>query len=204
MPGIVDSSRTEQGVDVGQTHFAVVGSAMLRWRRIRKGRGPFFGANDMKSKSMARLALSLLLCLAVGTLEGLVTRPEIPAWYAGLAKPSWTPPPLAFPIAWTILYVLMAFSLWRLWDLQTRSAARTRAMIWFLIQLALNALWSPVFFGWHGTRTALVIIVALLIAIAATMLTASRVDRLAAWLLAPYLLWVAYATTLNAGVVTMN
>ena len=158
----------------------------------------------MTSKSMARLALSLLLCLAVGTLEGLVTRPEIPAWYAGLAKPSWTPPPLAFPIVWTILYVLMAFSLWRLWDLQTRSAARTRAMIWFLIQLALNALWSPVFFGWHGTRTALVIIVALLIAIAATMLTASRVDRLAAWLLAPYLLWVAYATTINIGVVAMN
>jgi tryptophan-rich sensory protein len=77
-------------------------------------------------------------------------------------------------------------------------------MIWFLIQLALNALWSPVFFGWHGTRTALVIIVALLIAIAATMLTASRVDRLAAWLLAPYLLWVAYATTINIGVVAMN
>jgi tryptophan-rich sensory protein len=77
-------------------------------------------------------------------------------------------------------------------------------MIWFLIQLALNALWSPVFFGWHGTRTALIIIVALLIAIAATMLTASRVDRLAAWLLAPYLLWVAYATTINIGVVAMN
>ena len=158
----------------------------------------------MKSKSMARLALSLLLCLAVCTLEGLVTRPEIPAWYAGLAKPSWTPPPLAFPIAWTVLYVLMAFSFWRLWDLQTRSAARTTAMTWFLIQLALNALWSPVFFGWHGTRAALVIIIALLVAIAATMVAASRVERLAAWLLAPYLLWVAYATSINIGVVAMN
>lgn len=158
----------------------------------------------MKSKSMARLGLSLLLCLGVGTLEGLVTRPEIPAWYAGLAKPSWTPPPLAFPIAWTVLYVLMAFSFWRLWDLQTRSAARTTAMTWFLIQLALNALWSPVFFGWHGTRAALVIIIALMVAIAATMVAASRVERLAAWLLAPYLLWVAYATSINIGVVAMN
>ena len=158
----------------------------------------------MKSKSMVRLVLSLLLCLAVGTLEGLVTRPEIPTWYAGLAKPSWTPPPPAFPIAWTVLYVLMAFSFWRLWDLETPSAARTRAMIWFLIQLALNALWSPVFFGWHGTRAALVIIVALFVAIAATIVTASRVDRPTAWLLAPYLLWVAYATTLNIGVVAMN
>jgi len=158
----------------------------------------------MKSKSLVRLALSLLLCLAVGGLGGLVTRPEIPTWYAGLAKPPWTPAPLVFPIAWTVLYILMAVSFWRLWNQETRSAARTRAMIWFLIQLALNALWSPVFFSWHGTRTALAIIIALLIAIAATMIAASRLDRLAAWLLAPYLLWVAYATTINIGVVALN
>jgi len=158
----------------------------------------------MKSKSIARLGLSLLLCLSVGTIEGLVTRPEIPTWYAGLIKPSWTPPPLLFPIAWTLLYILMAVSFWRLWDLPTRSAARTAAMIWFGVQLALNALWSPVFFGWHGTQAALAIIVGLLIAIAATMHAASRADRLAAWLLAPYLLWVAYATTINIGVVAMN
>ena len=158
----------------------------------------------MKSKSGVRLALSLLLCLSVGALEGLVTRPEIPAWYAGLVKPSWTPPPLVFPIAWTVLYILMAVSLWRLWDLEARSAARTRVLIWFAVQLALNALWSPVFFGWHGTKTALVIIVGLLLAIAAPMIAASRADRPAAWLLTPYLLWVAYATTINIGVVAMN
>jgi NAD(P)-dependent dehydrogenase (short-subunit alcohol dehydrogenase family) len=83
-------------------------------------------------------------------------------------------------------------------------AARSKAMTWFLVQLALNALWSPVFFGWHRTRTALIIIVALLVALAATIITAARVDRAAAWLLAPYLIWVAYATTVNAGVVVMN
>jgi len=77
-------------------------------------------------------------------------------------------------------------------------------MTWFLVQLALNALWSPLFFGWHGTRSALIIIVALLVAVAMTMVTASRIDRLAAWLLAPYLVWVAYATTINVGVVAMN
>jgi translocator protein len=158
----------------------------------------------MRLKSIVRLALSLLLCLSVGTVEGLVTRPEIATWYAGLIKPSWTPAPLVFPIAWTALYILMAVSFWRLWDLETRSAARTKAMTWFLVQLALNALWSPMFFGWHGTRTALVIIIALLVVIAATMIAASRVERLAAWLLAPYLVWVAYATTINIGVVAMN
>ena len=158
----------------------------------------------MGLKSITRLLLSLLLCLSVGVLESLVTRPEIPTWYAGLAKPFWTPAPLVFPIAWTVLYILMAVSLWRLWDMEARSAARTNAMKWFAIQLALNALWSPVFFGWHGTRTALVIIVAMLIAIAATMMAAFRVERLSAWLLAPYLLWVAYAATINIGVIVLN
>jgi tryptophan-rich sensory protein len=150
------------------------------------------------------LALSLLLCLGVGILGSLVTRPEIPTWYAGLVKPSWTPAPLAFPIVWSVLYALMAVSLWRLWDLETRSAARSKAIIWFLVQLALNALWSQVFFGWHNIQAALAVIVGLLIAIAATMLAASRVERLAAWLLAPYLVWVAYAATINIGVVAMN
>jgi translocator protein len=155
-------------------------------------------------KSLVRLVLSLSMCLGVGVLESLVTRPEITTWYASLAKPSWTPPALTFPVVWTLLYVLMGISFWMLWDRTQSSAYRTRAMTWFLVQLALNALWSPVFFGWHGTRSALIIIVALLVAIAATIVTASRVDRLAAWLLAPYLVWVAYATTINAGVVAMN
>lgn len=155
-------------------------------------------------KSITRLALSLLLCLGVGILGSLVTRPEIPTWYAGLVKPSWTPAPLVFPIVWSVLYALMAVSLWRLWDLETRSAARSKAIIWFLVQLALNALWSQVFFGWHNIQAALAVILGLLIAIAATMLAASRVERLAAWLLAPYLVWVAYAATINLGVVAMN
>ncbi|WIG50275.1 MAG: tryptophan-rich sensory protein [Afipia sp.] len=158
----------------------------------------------MTSKSAGRLALCLLLCLGVGILESYVTRPEIPVWYAALAKPWWTPPPVVFPIAWTILYILRAVSLWRLWDRAAPSAPRASAITWFLIQLALNAAWSPVFFGWHGTRTALVIIIGLLIAIVMTMIVASRADKSAAWLLAPYLAWVAYATTLNAGVVAMN
>ena len=158
----------------------------------------------MRLKSISRLVFSLLLCLGVGILGSLVTAPQIPTWYAGLVKPFWTPPPFVFPIAWSVLYLLMAISFWRVWDLETRSTTRTKAIMWFLVQLALNALWSPVFFGWHGTKAALLIILALLLAIAATMLMAIRTDRLAAWLLAPYLAWVAYATTINAGVVALN
>jgi benzodiazapine receptor len=158
----------------------------------------------MPPKSIGRLALCLLLCLGVGFLEGLVTRPQIAGWYAGLTKPSWTPPPILFPIVWTALYLMMAITLWRLWDRVAPSAARTAAIRLFALQLAINAAWSPVFFGWHGLRTGLLIIVALLVALAATIVATGKVDRLAAWLLAPYLVWVAYATTINAGVVAFN
>jgi tryptophan-rich sensory protein len=143
-----------------------------------------------------------LLCLAVGVVGSLATRPEIPVWYAALAKPWWTPPPVVFPIAWTFSRFDGYQSLAAVGS-DPPSPARSSAIIWFWIQLLLNAAWSPVFFGWHGTRTALVII-ALLIAIAMTIMSASRADKTAAWLLAPYLIWVAYATTLNAGVVAMN
>lgn len=155
-------------------------------------------------KSTGRLLLCVMLCLGIGVLGSIVTRPEIPAWYATLVKPSWTPPPFVFPIAWTTLYILMAVSLWRLWDRAPPSPVRRSAITWFLIQLALNAAWSPVFFGWHGIRSALVIIVALLVAIVMTMFAASRADKPAVYLLAPYLVWVAYATALNASIVAMN
>ena len=158
----------------------------------------------MTTKSAGRLLLCLLLCLAVGFLESFFTRPQIATWYAGLAKPSWTPPPFVFPIVWTALYVLMAVALWRLWDRATPSPQRSRAITYFLMQLTLNAAWSPIFFGAHAIVAALIVIVVLLIAIVMTMAASAEVDRPAAWLLAPYLAWVAYATTLNAGIVAMN
>ena len=158
----------------------------------------------MRLESGVRLVVSLLMCLGVGIAESFVTRPEIPTWYATLAKPSWTPPPVAFPIVWTILYVLMAISFWRLWESEARSSDRTKAMIWFVVQLLLNAAWSPFFFSLHATATALVIILALSLAIGVTILFASRVDRFAAGLLVPYLVWVVYACSINAGVVFLN
>jgi tryptophan-rich sensory protein len=98
----------------------------------------------------------------------------------------------------------MGISFWRLWESEPGSQVRSRAMVLFLVQLALNAAWSPAFFGWHDPLSALVIIAALLPTIGATIVFASRVDQVAAWLLAPYLAWVAYASTINAGVVVLN
>lgn len=158
----------------------------------------------MKTLSFFRLVIAVGLCLAVGAVGSLATAPKIPTWYAGLAKPGWTPPDAVFPIAWTTLYVLMAVALWRLWQLHAPSPERRRAVLLWFAQLALNALWSPVFFGMEAPGAALVIVVVLWLAIAATIFACARIDRIAAWLLVPYLAWVSYATTLNVAIVVLN
>ena len=158
----------------------------------------------MKTLSFFRLVLAVGLCLGVGALGSVVTTPKIPTWYAGLTKPDWTPPDWVFPLAWTTLYVLMAVALWRLWQLHAPSPQRRQAVTLFFLQLALNALWSPVFFGLEAIGAALVVILALWTAILATMLACMRIDRTAAALLSPYLLWVSYATALNAAILGLN
>jgi len=155
-------------------------------------------------KSIAALALCLLVCLGVGYAGSFVTAAEIPNWYQGLTKPAWTPPPVVFPVVWTVLYILMALALWRLWDRTPSSPARTRALTLFGVQLVLNAIWTPVFFGMHAPRAGLAVILALLVAIATTIAMAWKADQFAAWLLVPYAAWVAFASVLNAAVAVMN
>lgn len=155
--------------------------------------------------SALRLVACFALCFAVAATGAYVTRPEIPTWYATLAKPSWTPPTWVFPVAWNALYALMAISLWRLWEgARGNVVGAGRAIGLFLVQLALNAAWSPVFFGLHAILTGLAIIVALSIVLSATIVAAYRVDRLSAWMLVPYLAWILYATSLNAGIAVLN
>lgn len=159
---------------------------------------------EMTERSLLRLIACLALCLGVGLANGSVTYPEIPTWYATLSKPSWTPPDWAFPLVWNVLYAMMGVSLWLLWDRAGDASGRRPAITLFLVQLALNAAWSPVFFALHQTRAALAIAVALAVAVAATILAAWHTHRVAAWLLVPYLAWVLYASALNAGIVALN
>lgn len=155
--------------------------------------------------SVLRLVACFALCFAVAAAGAYVTRPEIAGWYSKLAKPAWTPPAWVFPIAWNILYALMAISLWRLWEAaRTRAVGAGRAIGLFLGQLALNAAWSPVFFGLHAIIAGLVIIAGLAIVLTATIGAAYRVDRTAAWLLVPYLAWILYAASLNVGIAILN
>lgn len=159
------------------------------------------------SPSLLRSILRLLACLAltgaVAALGARVTAPAIPEWYAGLVKPAWTPPNAAFPVAWTVLYALMALALWRLWQASER-AGRRAAILLFLLQLALNALWSPVFFGLRAPLAGLGVMVALIAAVVATLKASFRVDRVAGALLLPYLIWLCYACALNGAIVALN
>jgi len=113
------------------------------------------------------------------------------------ARPSWAPPGWLFGPVWITLYTSMAVAAWLVWR-RPASVERTRALRWFAVQLALNAAWSPVFFGLRSLAGGLVVIAALLAAIVATIRAFAPCSRPAAALLVPYLAWVGFASALNA------
>lgn len=158
------------------------------------------GLRGGPAASFLRAAACALLMVAVAAVGGAVTAPEIPTWYATLPKPSFTPPNAVFPVAWTLLYFLMGISLWRLWDRAPDGPDRRWAIALFLVQLALNFAWSPVFFALHAVWVALSIIAAMILVLAAMLRFAFRADALAAWLLVPYLAWLCFASLLNASI----
>ena len=149
------------------------------------------------------LAGFLLLCLGAGALGGFATSRSLETWYPTLIKPSWNPPDAVFAPVWTTLYLLMGVAGWLIWRAPARPSRR-RALILFAVQLLLNSLWSMLFFGLRSPGLALVEIVLLWLAILATMVSARDVSRAAAWLLAPYLAWVSFATVLNASIWRLN
>lgn len=165
----------------------------------------------MTLRSGLVLLASIGVCLAVGWIGSNVTEPALVDWYPSLRKPAWTPPDIAFPIVWTVLYVLMGVAAWLVWRrLQAAPAApQAGARHWlppllFALQLALNSLWSTLFFGWRAPGIASAEILLLIAAIVATMAAFRRVSRPAALLLAPYLMWVVYAAALNLAIWRMN
>jgi tryptophan-rich sensory protein len=148
-----------------------------------------------------RLTISLLLSFAAAGLGSLATYPNIGTWYAGLDKPALNPPNWVFGPVWTTLYIAMAIALYLYWG--SKGTSRT-GFVAFGIQLALNILWSVVFFGLHSPAGGLGIIAALWLAIAATIYLFGKASRPSAYLLVPYLAWVSFATYLNAGIALLN
>jgi tryptophan-rich sensory protein len=152
-----------------------------------------------------RRAMAAVLPVALAALLAtLATRPNIPTWYAGLAKPGFTPPNWVFGPVWTILYVMMAAAAWRILSLPQARPGRRAALTAFFVQLALNAAWSFAFFAAHSPGTGLAVIGALMAAILWTIRLFWPLDRGAAWLLVPYAAWVAYAAALNASIWRLN
>jgi translocator protein len=133
----------------------------------------------------------------VAGIGGAVTRTSVETWYPTLARPAFTPPDWVFGPVWTVLYAMMALAAWLVWR---RIGWQGSALLLFFVQLALNLLWSILFFGLQLVGLALVDIVVLVIVIALTTIAFWWVDRRAGLLFVPYGIWVAYAGILNGAI----
>ena len=142
--------------------------------------------------------LPFILAVAGAAVTGSQFMPG--DWYIGLSKPAWTPPGWVFPIAWTMLYLMIAIAGWLAW----KSGGISSALAIWAFGLVLNALWSYVMFGRHEIGWALVNIAALWLSIALFIWAAWPLDRRAAWLFVPYLVWVSFASALNAAIYMLN
>ncbi len=146
---------------------------------------------------------------AAAALGGLATASSVKSWYPTLAKPTWTPPPWLFGPAWTLLYTAMSIAAWRVWrrpaDAEAgRADARACTLRLWWAQLALNAAWSWAFFYFRNPAAGLPVIGALLILLVLLQIRLLRLDRVAAGLWIPYVLWVSFASALNLAIWRLN
>lgn len=156
----------------------------------------------MKLNNTLKLIVSVVVCELAGIAGSFFTISSIPTWYATLAKPALNPPAWLFGPVWVTLYFLMGISLWLVW--RSNSSEKKQAIWLFIVQLMLNAVWSPVFFGAQSIGNALAIIVLLWAAIVLTILIFKKISKAAAWLLFPYILWVSFAAYLNFAIWMLN
>jgi len=152
-----------------------------------------------------KIAIALLVCLAVGYSASTVTRPSVESWYPTIAKPVFNPPNWIFMPVWTLLYILMAVAAGLVWDkIKEQNEEVKKALGFFLIQLTLNAVWSYLFFGLKNPMLALIEIALLWLMIYETYLKFVKINKTAGYLLIPYLAWVGFAAVLNASIWWLN
>jgi len=157
----------------------------------------------MKKSTWKTYAFWVLFTEAVGGLSGWLTREGTKIYTAAITQPPFSPPGIVFPIVWSILFALMGIGAARIY-LAPASTARSRSLLLFLLQLAFNFFWSIIFFNLQNFGLALICLIALWILILLMILSFRKVDKLAAWLQIPYLLWVTFAAYLNFGVWLLN
>jgi translocator protein len=156
----------------------------------------------MKHKPV-KFSIALLIVYAAAAIGSIVTFPAIHSWYVALSKPSFNPPNDIFGPVWTVLYTLMGVSLYIVWVARSKASKRAAFTI-FSAQLALNTLWSIVFFGMQQLWLAVVVIAALWLLIIATMWRFWKFSHVATYLLIPYLVWVTFASVLNISIAILN
>ena len=156
-------------------------------------------------QKILRIAVVLMTCLVVGYLSGMVTRDSITTWYPTLFKPSFNPPNWIFAPVWTILYIMMGVAGGMVWNRMEQDAENVKkAFMFFIIQLALNAIWSLLFFYLHNPFLSLIEIVLLWLLIFETYTQFKKIDKVAGMLLVPYLAWVSFAMVLNGSIWWLN
>ncbi len=146
----------------------------------------------------------LVLCFGVGAGGSLFTSEALPLWYASLVKPPFTPPSWLFAPVWTALYAMMAVAAFLIWRLDAGRDRVLTALAAFFVQLLINAIWTPAFFGLRSPLLGLAVIVMLDAAVLLTAFLFWRLRRAAALLLLPYLAWLGFATVLNAAIWRLN
>ena len=165
-------------------------------------------AEELPGKSALVRAGTLILAVGVCYLAAAVgsafTGLSVDTWYAGLAKPPFTPPGWFIGAVWTVLFLLMGISLFLVLEKDGDRPEVKQGVSLFSIQLCLNVIWSLLFFGPRSPFLALIGILLLWGSIAATLLEFLKISRTAAYLLVPYLVWVTIATGLNAGILLLN
>ena len=164
---------------------------------------PFFYGNTDMAK-LIKLIISVAVCLAIGFFGSIATMPSIPTWYAGLQKPAFNPPVWIFGPVWTALFIMMGIAAFLVWDKGIEDNNVKIALAIFGCQLALNLLWSVLFFGIHSPLLAFIDIIFLWLAIVWTIVRFYGISRPASYLLVPYILWVSFASILNFSIFLLN
>lgn len=184
-------------------NFIIRNDSFISFRQYLSLNFVSYQKRKMKGKHILYLALCIVGVLGIGSLGGLATASSIETWYAQLNVPSFNPPNWIFGPVWTLLYLLMGISLFRIITAETHKP-KWKAYLIFGLQLALNFAWSFIFFYFHALGWALVEIYVLAISILAMLFAFYQIDKWAAWMNIPYLLWVLFASFLNYNIYVLN
>lgn len=150
------------------------------------------------------LVTSVGVCFLAAGLGSAFTTGAIDSWYVTLNKPFFSPPNWVFGPVWTVLYLLMGIALYIVWISKTEKKTKRNGITFFFVQLALNSLWSILFFGLKSPVAALAGIILLWLAIFLTIKSFQKISKSAGWLLVPYIVWVSFAAILNLSIVLLN